>query len=123
MSLLSWRRPMTKGLLSCVSSSEILVSFHLHPYCRNCVRIFNLHGMDYRRAPLGTFITVCQDVCHGMLAKMAARHHTERHYFCMCNPVNIAHVSLNVSSLAVPGNLYLYLINSIPNQNWVQLFL
>ena len=36
---------------------EILVSLHLHSYpttCRNCVRIFKLHGMDHRRTPLGT---------------------------------------------------------------------
>ena len=37
-------------LLSCVTRPESLVSLHLHPYrtiCMNCVRIFNLHGMDY----------------------------------------------------------------------------
>ena len=38
---------------------------------------------------------------------LVTQHHTERHYFCMCSPINIPHSSLNVSSLIDPGNLYL----------------
>ncbi|KAI4895775.1 hypothetical protein NFI96_000391 [Prochilodus magdalenae] len=40
-----------------VTRPEDLVSLHLHPYrtiCRNCVRMFKLHGMDYHGTPLGT---------------------------------------------------------------------
>ncbi|KAI4903176.1 hypothetical protein NFI96_006729 [Prochilodus magdalenae] len=42
-----------------------LVSLHLHPYhtiCRNCVRMFKLHGMDYHRTPLGTSTAPYRDV-------------------------------------------------------------
>ncbi|KAI4889686.1 hypothetical protein NFI96_005866 [Prochilodus magdalenae] len=42
-----------------ITRPEGLVSLHLHPYrtiCRNCVRIFKLHGMDYPRTPLGTSV-------------------------------------------------------------------
>ncbi|KAI4876400.1 hypothetical protein NFI96_004437, partial [Prochilodus magdalenae] len=44
-----------------------LVSLHLHYYrtiCRNCVRIFKLHGMDYHRTPLGTSTAPYRDVLH-----------------------------------------------------------
>ncbi|KAI4876074.1 hypothetical protein NFI96_006634 [Prochilodus magdalenae] len=40
-----------------VTRPEDLVSLHLHPYhtnCRNCVRMFKLHGLDYHRTPFGT---------------------------------------------------------------------
>ncbi|KAI4902885.1 hypothetical protein NFI96_000217 [Prochilodus magdalenae] len=53
-----WSTPrFVDGLLSSVTHPEGLVSRHLHPYrtiCRNCVRMFKLHGMDYHRTPLGT---------------------------------------------------------------------
>ncbi|KAI4901592.1 hypothetical protein NFI96_007421 [Prochilodus magdalenae] len=44
---------------------EDLVSLHLHPcrtICRNCVRMFKLHGMDYHRTPLGTSTAPYRDV-------------------------------------------------------------
>ena len=41
------------------------------------------------------------------LPNMAARHHTERLYFCMCSSMNIPHISLHVSSFINPGGLYL----------------
>ena len=31
----------------------------------------------------------------------------QRHYFCMCSSMNIDHISLDLSSFSVPGNLYL----------------
>ncbi|KAI4872525.1 hypothetical protein NFI96_030915, partial [Prochilodus magdalenae] len=49
-----------------VTRPEGLVSLHLHPYrtiCRNCVRIFELHGMDYHRTPLGTSTAPYRDIC------------------------------------------------------------
>ncbi|KAI4888617.1 hypothetical protein NFI96_003175 [Prochilodus magdalenae] len=48
-----------------VTPPEDLVSLHLHPYrtiCRNCVRMFKLHGMDYHRTPLGTSTAPYRDV-------------------------------------------------------------
>ncbi|KAI4877668.1 hypothetical protein NFI96_021346 [Prochilodus magdalenae] len=48
-----------------VTRPEDLVSLHLHPYrtiCRNCVRMFKLHGMDYHRTPLGTSTAPYRDV-------------------------------------------------------------
>ncbi|KAI4889248.1 hypothetical protein NFI96_026330, partial [Prochilodus magdalenae] len=50
-----------------VTRPEGLVSLHLHPYrtiCRNCVRMFKLHGMDYHRTPLGTSTAPYRDVCN-----------------------------------------------------------
>ncbi|KAI4872488.1 hypothetical protein NFI96_009342 [Prochilodus magdalenae] len=58
-----------------------LVSLHLHPYrtiCRNCVRMFKLHGMDYHRTPSGTSTAPYRDVWRVGLANTAARRHTER---------------------------------------------
>ncbi|KAI4895602.1 hypothetical protein NFI96_028387 [Prochilodus magdalenae] len=49
-----------------VTRPEGLVSLHLHPYrtiCRNCVRMFKLHGMDYHRTPSGTSTAPYRDVC------------------------------------------------------------
>ncbi|KAI4895133.1 hypothetical protein NFI96_004771 [Prochilodus magdalenae] len=46
---------------------EGLVSLHLHPYCticRNCVKMFKLHGMDYHRTPLGSSTAPYRDVWH-----------------------------------------------------------
>ena len=43
-----------------------------HKNCTNCVRVFKLHGMDYRRTPLGTMTTPCRDVWCVVLADMAA---------------------------------------------------
>ncbi|KAI4876766.1 hypothetical protein NFI96_017995, partial [Prochilodus magdalenae] len=48
-----------------VTCPEGPVSLHLHPYrtiCRNCVRMFKLHGMDYHRTPLGTSTAPYRDV-------------------------------------------------------------
>ncbi|KAI4888196.1 hypothetical protein NFI96_018638, partial [Prochilodus magdalenae] len=48
-----------------VTRPEGLVSLHLHPYrtiCRNCVRMFKLHGMDYHRTPSGTSTAPYRDV-------------------------------------------------------------
>ncbi|KAI4898242.1 hypothetical protein NFI96_028741 [Prochilodus magdalenae] len=62
-----------------VTRPEGLVS--LHPYrtiCRNCVRMFKLHGMDYHRTPLGTSTAPYRDVWRVGLANTAARRHTER---------------------------------------------
>ncbi|KAI4897350.1 hypothetical protein NFI96_018346 [Prochilodus magdalenae] len=55
----------------------------LHPYrnrtiCRNCVRMFKLHGMDYHRTPLGSSTAPYRDVWRVGLANTAARRHTER---------------------------------------------
>ncbi|KAI4895282.1 hypothetical protein NFI96_000260 [Prochilodus magdalenae] len=64
-----------------VTRPEGLVSLHLHPYrtiCRNCVRMFKLHGMDYHRTPLGTSTAPYRDVWRVGLANTAARRHTER---------------------------------------------
>ncbi|KAI4890583.1 hypothetical protein NFI96_003539 [Prochilodus magdalenae] len=64
-----------------VTRPEDLVSLHLHPYrtiCRNCVRMFKLHGMDYHRTPLGTSTAPYRDVWRVGLANTAARRHTER---------------------------------------------
>ncbi|KAI4895461.1 hypothetical protein NFI96_005477 [Prochilodus magdalenae] len=66
---------------SAVTRPEDLVSLHLHPYrtiCRNCVRMFKLHGMDYHRTPLGTSTAPYRDVWRVGLANTAARRHTER---------------------------------------------
>ncbi|KAI4891631.1 hypothetical protein NFI96_007635, partial [Prochilodus magdalenae] len=60
---------------------EGLVSLHLHPYrtiCRNCVRMFKLHGMDYHRTPLGTSTAPYRDVWHVGLANTEARRHADR---------------------------------------------
>ncbi|KAI4877689.1 hypothetical protein NFI96_016765 [Prochilodus magdalenae] len=65
-----------------VTRPKGLVSLHLHPYrtiCRNCVRMFKLHGMDYHRTPLGTSTAPYRDVWRVGLANTAAQpHHTER---------------------------------------------
>ncbi|KAI4883276.1 hypothetical protein NFI96_008489 [Prochilodus magdalenae] len=64
-----------------VTRPEGLVSLHPHPYrtiCRNCVRMFKLHGMDHHRTPSGTSTAPYRDVWRVGLANMAARHHTER---------------------------------------------
>ncbi|KAI4874817.1 hypothetical protein NFI96_023755 [Prochilodus magdalenae] len=64
-----------------VTRPEDLVSLLLHPYrtiCRNCVRMFKLHGMDYHRTPLGTSTAPYRDVWRVGLANTAARRHTER---------------------------------------------
>ncbi|KAI4893666.1 hypothetical protein NFI96_019903 [Prochilodus magdalenae] len=64
-----------------VTRLEDLVSLHLHPYrtiCRNCVRMFKLHGMEYHRTPLGTSTAPYRDVWRVGLANTAARRHTER---------------------------------------------
>ncbi|KAI4893143.1 hypothetical protein NFI96_000153 [Prochilodus magdalenae] len=48
-----------------ITRPEDLVSLHLHPYrtiCRNCVRMFKLHGMDYHRTPLGPSTAPYRDV-------------------------------------------------------------
>ncbi|KAI4902407.1 hypothetical protein NFI96_014053 [Prochilodus magdalenae] len=48
-----------------VTHPEDLVFLHLHPYrtiCRNCVRMFKLHGMDYHRTPSGTSTAPYRDV-------------------------------------------------------------
>ncbi|KAI4889324.1 hypothetical protein NFI96_008892 [Prochilodus magdalenae] len=53
-----------------VTHPEGLVSLHLHPYrtiCRNCVRMFKLHGMDYHRTPLGTSTAPYRDVWRDVL--------------------------------------------------------
>ncbi|KAI4900226.1 hypothetical protein NFI96_006409 [Prochilodus magdalenae] len=66
---------------SVVTHPEGLVSLHLHPYrtiCRNCVRMFKLHGMDYHRTPSGTSTASYRDVWRVGLANTAARRHTER---------------------------------------------
>ena len=34
---------------------------------------------------------------------MVAWRHTEKHYFCMCSSVNIAHINQNWSAFIVPG--------------------
>ncbi|KAI4873423.1 hypothetical protein NFI96_019852, partial [Prochilodus magdalenae] len=65
-----------------VTRPEDLVSLHFHPYrtiCRNCVRMFKLHGMDYHRTPSGTSTAPYRDVWRVGLANTAARRHTERH--------------------------------------------
>ncbi|KAI4878028.1 hypothetical protein NFI96_001361 [Prochilodus magdalenae] len=52
-----------------ITRPEGLVSLHLHPYrtiCRNCVRMFKLHGMDYHRTPLGTSTAPYRDVWRGL---------------------------------------------------------
>ena len=59
------------GLLSHVIYPEGLVSPHLNPYhkiCRNYVRTFRLHGMDYYRTPLGTTTTPFNSETSGMLS-------------------------------------------------------
>ncbi|KAI4902399.1 hypothetical protein NFI96_001252 [Prochilodus magdalenae] len=64
-----------------VTRPEGLVSLHRHPYrtiCRNCVRMFKLHGMDYHRTPSGTSTAPYRDVWRVGLANTAARRHTER---------------------------------------------
>ncbi|KAI4873796.1 hypothetical protein NFI96_017982 [Prochilodus magdalenae] len=70
-----------------VTRPEGLVSLHLHPYrtiCRNCVRMFKLHGMDYHRTPLGTSTAPYRDVWRVGLANTAARRHTERQTSVIC---------------------------------------
>ncbi|KAI4879803.1 hypothetical protein NFI96_030756, partial [Prochilodus magdalenae] len=62
-----------------ITRPEGLVS--LHPYrtiCRNCVRMFKLHGMDYHRTPSGTSTAPYRDLWDVGLANTAARRHTER---------------------------------------------
>ncbi|KAI4888523.1 hypothetical protein NFI96_034163 [Prochilodus magdalenae] len=64
-----------------VTCPEDLVSLHLHPYrtiCRNCVRMFKLHGMDYHRTPSGTSTAPYRDVRRVGLVNTAVRRHTER---------------------------------------------
>ncbi|KAI4883933.1 hypothetical protein NFI96_023475, partial [Prochilodus magdalenae] len=67
--------PEMDGLLSHLNPLlEDLVPLHLHPYrtiCRNCVRMFKLHGMDYHRTPLGTSTAPYRDVWNVALAYMA----------------------------------------------------
>ncbi|KAI4883550.1 hypothetical protein NFI96_030649 [Prochilodus magdalenae] len=73
-----WRH---RGQVSRITRPEDLVSLHLHPYrtiCRNCVRMFKLHGMDYHRTPSGTSTAPYRDVWRVGLANTAARRHTER---------------------------------------------
>ncbi|KAI4890660.1 hypothetical protein NFI96_024946 [Prochilodus magdalenae] len=72
---------------SVVTRPEDLVSLHLHPYrtiCRNCVRMFKLHGMDYHRTPSGTSTAPYRDVWRVGLANTAARRHTERQTSVLC---------------------------------------
>ncbi|KAI4895771.1 hypothetical protein NFI96_010026 [Prochilodus magdalenae] len=61
-----WRhRGQHQDERSVVTRPEGLVSLHLHPYrtiCRNRVRMFKLHGMDYHRTPLGTSTAPYRDV-------------------------------------------------------------
>ncbi|KAI4894170.1 hypothetical protein NFI96_004720 [Prochilodus magdalenae] len=77
-----WRhRGQHQDERSVVTRPEGLVSLHLHPYrtiCRNCVRMFKLHGMDYHRTPLGTSTAPYRDIWRVGLADTAARRHTER---------------------------------------------
>ncbi|KAI4896270.1 hypothetical protein NFI96_003661 [Prochilodus magdalenae] len=77
-----WRhRGQRQDERSVVTRPEGLVSLHLHPYrtiCRNCVRMFKLHGMEYHRTPLGTSTAPYRDVWRVGLANTAARRHTER---------------------------------------------
>ncbi|KAI4902733.1 hypothetical protein NFI96_001256 [Prochilodus magdalenae] len=64
-----------------VTRPEGLVSLHLHPYrtiCRNCVRMFKLHGMDYHRAPLGTSTAPYRDVWVEALREAATAMEQER---------------------------------------------
>ncbi|KAI4875452.1 hypothetical protein NFI96_000519 [Prochilodus magdalenae] len=59
-----------------VTRPEGLVSPHLLPYrtiCRNCVRMFKLHEMDYHRTPSGTSTAPYRDVWRVGLANTAAR--------------------------------------------------
>ncbi|KAI4872048.1 hypothetical protein NFI96_005537 [Prochilodus magdalenae] len=77
-----WRhRGQHRDERSPVTRPEDLVSLHLHPYrtiCRNCVRMFKLHGMEYHRTPSGTSTAPYRDVWRVALANTAARRHTER---------------------------------------------
>ncbi|KAI4904978.1 hypothetical protein NFI96_004219 [Prochilodus magdalenae] len=77
-----WRhRGQHRDERSVVTRPEDLVSLHLHPYrtiCRNCVRMFKLHGMDYHRTPSGTSTAPYRDVWRVGLANTAAHRHTER---------------------------------------------
>ncbi|KAI4871690.1 hypothetical protein NFI96_000221, partial [Prochilodus magdalenae] len=77
-----WRhRGQHQDEWSVVTRPEDLVSLHLHPYhtiCRNCVRMFKLHGMDYHRTPSGTSTAPYRDVWRVGLANTAARRQTER---------------------------------------------
>ncbi|KAI4888115.1 hypothetical protein NFI96_003887 [Prochilodus magdalenae] len=77
-----WRhRGQHQDEWSVVTRPEGLVSLHLQPYrtiCRNCVRMFKLHGMEYHRTPLGTSTAPYRDIWRVGLANTAARRHTER---------------------------------------------
>ncbi|KAI4895457.1 hypothetical protein NFI96_025753, partial [Prochilodus magdalenae] len=77
-----WRhRGQHQGEVFVITRPEDLVSLHLHPYrtiCRNCVRMFKLHGMDYHRTPLGTSTAPYRDVWRVGLANTEAQRHTER---------------------------------------------
>ncbi|KAI4894419.1 hypothetical protein NFI96_030273, partial [Prochilodus magdalenae] len=73
-----WRhRGQHQDERSVVTRPEDLVSLHLHPYrtiCRNCVRMFKQHGMDYHRTPLGTSTAPYRDVwCVGLANTVARR--------------------------------------------------
>ena len=52
-------------------------------------------------------MTPCREVWYVALINLASLRHAERHYFCMCSLINIAHISVNVLSFVVPVDLYL----------------
>ncbi|KAI4895867.1 hypothetical protein NFI96_029661 [Prochilodus magdalenae] len=93
-----------------VTRPEGLVSLHLHPYrtiCRNCVRMFKLHGMDYHRTPLGASTAPYRDVWHVGLANTAARlHHTERQTSCFYVPkCQKDHAAMQAMVVNISGKL------------------
>ncbi|KAI4882429.1 hypothetical protein NFI96_008006 [Prochilodus magdalenae] len=80
---------------------EDLVSLHLHPYrtiCRNCVRMFKLHGMDYHRTPSGTSTAPYRDVWRVGLANTAARRHTERRTSPTWSPAAVSKRTVSANS-------------------------
>ncbi|KAI4894374.1 hypothetical protein NFI96_017389, partial [Prochilodus magdalenae] len=88
-----------------VARPEDLVSLHLQPYrttCRNCVRMFKLHGMDYHRTPLGTSTAPYRDVWRVGLANTAARRHTERQTSDL-QQVMVSGPNLNETSIVSGG--------------------
>ena len=54
---------------------------------------------------------------------MATQRHTDRHYFCMCTAVNIAHISQKLSSLQSNTSLWGYSSDDEFNMLMVSLFL
>ncbi|KAI4876046.1 hypothetical protein NFI96_009242 [Prochilodus magdalenae] len=94
-----------------VTRPEDLVSLHLHPYrtiCRNCVRMFKLHGMDYHRTPLGTSTAPYRDVWRVGLANTAARRHTERQTSVTetrCKKVCTSKSDLRSNDFSIVGSL------------------